>query len=202
MGVNYRSNCRKSKPRSNGLLEKNSEGRSLTVKKWISRIQNINALLTHMSEDSIVLTKKQIMNEIIISNIPLQYLREFRLYSNDIDSLRKLSRKLSDIIPENDDRNRRYNGRRGNDRVRRDTPTNTPIDHPSEYGRGKKPPIRSDQSNKPFKNECEIHKNHEWTDCKTDLANSNNRQNNDRRRNRRQEYQHHRRRQPSKSPSS
>ena len=66
-------------------------------------IQNINALLAHTSEDSIALTKKQIMDEIIILNIPSQYLRKYGLHSNDTDSLHELSRKISDIIPENDD---------------------------------------------------------------------------------------------------
>ena len=66
-------------------------------------IQNINALLAHTSEDSIALTKKKTMDDIIILNIPLQYLRKFRLHSNDSASLHELSRKISDIIPENDD---------------------------------------------------------------------------------------------------
>ena len=106
-------------------LRRTSKPRILTVKKWISRIQNINALLPHMSEDSISLTKKQMMDEIIIPSIPFQHLREFRLNSNENDSLREISRKLSDIIPDNDE-NRRDQGKKGNRNNNRDTPRDTP----------------------------------------------------------------------------
>ena len=102
-----------------------------------------------MSEDSISLTKKQMIDEIIIPNIPSQYLREFHLHSNENDSLRKLSRKISDIIPENDE-NRRDKGKKWNRNNNRDTPRN-----------GKGNQTQRGSSNNTFKNECGIHKNHE-----------------------------------------
>ena len=55
-----------------------------------------------MSEEFIALTKKKIIDEIIIPNISSQYLQEFRLHSNNTNYLHELLRKLSDIIPEND----------------------------------------------------------------------------------------------------
>ena len=57
-------------------LRKTNKPRSLTVKKWISRIQNINDLLPHTSEDSITLTKKQTIDD-HHSKHPFKYLREF-----------------------------------------------------------------------------------------------------------------------------
>ena len=154
-----------------------------------------------MSEDSTALTKKQMIDEIIIPNIPSQYLREFRLHSNDNDSLRELSRKLSDIIPENDESNRRDKRREGNRRVNpRDTPRDTP-----RNGRGNQPTRISVayKSNKTFKNECGIHKNHEWADYRMNPVNSGgNRQSNDQGRSRRQKHQHNRQIQLSNSPLS
>ena len=127
----------------------------------------------------------------------LQLLTKPSPYDNDC--LRELSRKLSDIIPENDESNRRDNRRKEN---RRNNPRDTLRDTPKN-GRGKKPPRRSDQWNKTFKNECGIHKNHEWADYRMNPVNSGgNRQSNDQGRSRRQEHQHNRRRQPSNSPLS
>ena len=94
--------------------------------------------------------------------------------------------------PWNDEPNKRDKIREQN---RRDNPRDTLRYNPRQNGRGKQPPRRSDQSNKAFKTECWIHKNHEWTDCRMNPANSGgNRQNNDRWRSRRQEHRHHRRR--------
>ena len=56
-------------------LRQTPKSRSLIVKKWISRIQNINALLPHRGEGSIALTKKQMIYEFIIPYIPSQHLR-------------------------------------------------------------------------------------------------------------------------------
>ena len=93
------------------------------------------------------------IDEIIIPNIPSQYLRELRLHSNENDSFSKLSRKLSDIIPENDKYNRRDKGRKGNRNNPRDTPRDTP-----RNGRGNQ--TQRGSSKKIFKNECSIHMNH------------------------------------------
>ena len=146
-----------------------------------------------MSEDSFSLTKKQMIDEIIIPNIPSQYLREFRLNSNENDSLRKISRKLSDIIPENDESNRRNKGKKGNRNNPRDTPTPR---------NGRENQTQRDSSKKTFKNECGIHKNHEWADCRMNPANfGDNKNGNERGRSRRQEHRHNRRRQTSNSPA-
>ena len=139
-----------------------------------------------MSEDSISLTKKEMIDEIVIPNIPSQHLREFRLHSNENDSLRELSRKLSDIIPDNDDSNRREKGKKGNINNNRDTPRDTPRN-------GRENQSQRGSSNKTFKNECGIHKNHEWADCRMNPANSgSNKNGNERGRGKRQEHRHNR----------
>jgi len=181
-------------------LRRTNKPRSLTVKKWISRIQNINALLPHMSEGSNALTKEQMIEEVIVPNIPTQYLREFRLHSNVNDSLRELTRKLSDIIPENDDSNSRRENK-GKGRNQNNNPRDNPRDNPRGNGRNNNR-RSSDNSSKTFKNECGIHKGHEWADCRQNPNNSGNRQNNDRGRSKRQEHRQNRQRQSSDSPSS
>ena len=50
--------------------------------------------------------EEKMIDEIIIPNIPSQYLREFRLHHEEDNSLRDLGKKLTDIIPEDEDDNR------------------------------------------------------------------------------------------------
>ena len=56
---------------------------------------------------------RKTIDEIIIPNIPSQYLREFRLHHEEGNSLSDLGKKLTDIIPETKDVNKK-NKRREN----------------------------------------------------------------------------------------
>lgn len=92
-------------------LSKAQRPRSLNVKTWISRIQNINALLPRMSKKDSILTKKKLTNEIIIPNILSQYLKEFRFHYDEAGSHHGLARKYTDIITENEERGNRRDKR-------------------------------------------------------------------------------------------
>jgi len=85
-----------------------------------------------MGEENLALTKKQMIDKIVIPNIPSQYLREFCLHHNEKDTLCELSHKLSDIIPENNDIRQRDKRRERNN-----NPSDTPRDNPRQNGQGK-----------------------------------------------------------------
>ena len=51
--------------------------------------------------------EKKLIDEIIIPNIPSQYLRDFRQHHEEANYLRDLGKKLTDIIPGDEDVNRR-----------------------------------------------------------------------------------------------
>ena len=72
-----------------------------------------------MIENTSILTKKQLIDEVIIPNIPSQYFRKFRLHYDKAASLRNLARKITNINPENEEHVNRRDKRRehnGNDK--------------------------------------------------------------------------------------
>lgn len=173
-------------------LRRTPKPRSLTVKKPVSIIHNINTLLLHVIENASILTKKELIDEVFIPNIPFQYFRKFCIHYDKAASLRNLARKITDIIPENEEHVNRRDKRRehnGNDKS-------------DDWDR--KQTTRTSDSKNTLKNKYGLHKGHELADYRHHPANSDERVN-ERERGwygKRQEHRHNRRRNPSKSPSS
>ena len=74
-----------------------------------------------MRENASVLTKKKLIEDIIIPNIPSQYSRKSHLHYEEADYFRDLATKLTNIIPKNEEHvNKRDKTREHNEKDTRD----------------------------------------------------------------------------------
>ena len=127
--------------------------RQLTTKEWIRRAQFINSMLKYMRRDGDeqVMSSEELVDQVIVPNIPVFIQRKFRTVHNRNDTVNEVAAKLSDVIASHDDE-RQYQQRRNNSRKRHNRSD-------------------SDSSDGEFENECKIHGGHEWKDCKENPIN-------------------------------
>ena len=105
----------------------------------------------HKDGEEQVMSNEELVEQVIVPNIPLFIQRKFRTVHNRDDTLNEVAAKLSDVIVSHDDE-RVYQQRRNNSQRRQQKND-------------------SDSSNGEFENECTLHGGHEWRDCKDNPAN-------------------------------
>ena len=99
----------------NKYLQRTPKTRQLTTKQWIRRAQFINSMLKYMHKDGEeqVMSNEELVEQVIVPNIPLFIQRKFRTVHNRDDTLNEVAAKLSDVIALHD-KERLYQQHRNN----------------------------------------------------------------------------------------
>ena len=175
-------------------LRRTPKPNSLTIEKWINRIEAINTLLPHFQENTNQRSTEQLAKEVIIPNIP-HYLRDdFELSYRTGDSLRQMCSILTLISNKT---------KKAFDAAKKGGHNHSDNDKKQNGGVSK----NNGNGKNYFENECKIHGGHKWMDCYQNPANSRNRDKNKDcgRSTRRHDHHHTRRsrrnRSTSRSPS-
>ena len=149
-------------------LKKTSKPSNIDVKKWIKKVRNINAFLPLMSSKAAKMTDNELLEHVILENIPNKWIQECDLKGIDEDS------KWSEVVdflltceenfPSNSDRH----GTRDN-RHQRDNrnPKDNSNSNNNRNQRGTRTSGKSGNSSSTLKNPCKLpnHEKHEWSSC-------------------------------------